>query len=270
MSHLRVETHLLSKRSHFSSTPSPPPPGASDYLTTLSTSALLMSICVKTNITLGTQWRHSMLTLSVWKHVTCNFQRIHPSQIYTITLQESDTGRIFYRSIQTCSRIMLLFVDCDHAQKNSKLPYFRLTDKIRYVVFESFPLEVLLQLQLISWQVRQTQRLDTRFKTSNSITIVCSLAVLQESKVQLSLVRERNGAVEKFSRTPELIETILIFLDVSSPWFDLLPRPILCIIAFYTPFLYYQKMPPVRDPWWHTIDKYGLLHELVPIAYSLA
>ena len=55
MSHLRVETHLLSKRSHFSSTPSPTPPGVTDYLTTLSTSALLMSICVKTNITLGTR-----------------------------------------------------------------------------------------------------------------------------------------------------------------------------------------------------------------------
>ena len=26
-----------------------------------------------------------MLTLSVWKHVKCNFQQIHPSQIYTIT-----------------------------------------------------------------------------------------------------------------------------------------------------------------------------------------
>ena len=40
-------------------------------------------------------------------------------------LQESDKGQIFYWSIQTCSRIRLLF-DCDHAQKTSKLPYFRL------------------------------------------------------------------------------------------------------------------------------------------------
>ena len=45
-------------------------------------------------------------------------------------LQESDKGQIFYWSIQTCSRIRLLFVwlivDCHHARKTSKLPYFRL------------------------------------------------------------------------------------------------------------------------------------------------
>ena len=40
-------------------------------------------------------------------------------------LQESEKGQIFYWSIQTCSRIMLS-IDCDHAQKTSKLPHFRL------------------------------------------------------------------------------------------------------------------------------------------------
>ena len=40
-------------------------------------------------------------------------------------LQESEKGQIFYWSIQTCTRIRLLF-DCYHAQKTSKLPYFRL------------------------------------------------------------------------------------------------------------------------------------------------
>ena len=43
-------------------------------------------------------------------------------------LQESDKGQISYWSIQTCSRIMLLFDGwiVNHAQKTSKLPYFRL------------------------------------------------------------------------------------------------------------------------------------------------
>ena len=40
-------------------------------------------------------------------------------------LQESDKGQIFSWSIQTCSRIRRL-IDCHHAQKTSKLPYFRL------------------------------------------------------------------------------------------------------------------------------------------------
>ena len=40
-------------------------------------------------------------------------------------LQESDKGQIFSLSIQTCFRIRRL-IDCHHAQKTSKLPYFRL------------------------------------------------------------------------------------------------------------------------------------------------
>ena len=50
------------------------------------------------------------------------------------TLQESDKGQIFYWSIQTCSRIMRLFVDCRlwPCSKTSKLPFsdfFDLTPK---------------------------------------------------------------------------------------------------------------------------------------------
>ena len=49
--------------------------------------------------------------------------------LFFLFLQESDKGQIFYWSIQTCSRIMQLsdwLIDCHHAQKTSKLPYFRL------------------------------------------------------------------------------------------------------------------------------------------------
>ena len=51
--------------------------------------------------------------------------RVGEGKIQIELLQESEKGQIFYWSIQTCSRIRLLF-DCDHAQKTSKLPYFRL------------------------------------------------------------------------------------------------------------------------------------------------
>ena len=42
-------------------------------------------------------------------------------------LQESEEGQISYLSIQTCTRIMLLFDGLlTMIKKNSKLPYFRL------------------------------------------------------------------------------------------------------------------------------------------------
>ena len=46
--------------------------------------------------------------------------------LFFLFLQESDKGQIFYWSF---SRIMRLFdwlIDCHHAEKTSKLPYFRL------------------------------------------------------------------------------------------------------------------------------------------------
>ena len=49
-----------------------------------------------------------------------------------LVLQECDKGQIFYWSIQTCSRIMRLFVDCHHAQKPKNRPlsdFFDLTPK---------------------------------------------------------------------------------------------------------------------------------------------
>ena len=62
----------------------------------------------------------------------------HRRQVLTILithyqLQESDKGQIFYWSIQTCSRIRLLF-DCDYAQKTSKLPYFRLFQPVTQIL----------------------------------------------------------------------------------------------------------------------------------------